>query len=113
MNIIIAGTDTTGVTLTYLVWNVLQRPVIQQKLEEEVAALPADFKEKDLIELPWLNGVIEETLRLYGAAPSSLPRVVPKAGTVIAGVPIPAGTTVGTQAWTLHRDPKIWQAPNA
>jgi cytochrome P450 len=113
MNMIIAGTDTVGVTTCYLTWCVLSRPVIQQKLEEEVVALPEDFTEKDLLDLPWLNGVIEETLRLYGAAPSSLPRVVPQAGTVIAGVPIPGGYTVSTQAWTLHRDPKIWRAPNA
>ena len=111
MNIIIAGTDTTGVTLTYLVWCVLSHPPLQRKLEEEVAALAEDFTENDLMNLPWLNGVIEETLRLYGAAPSSLPRVVPTGGAVFSGVAVPEGFTVGTQAWTLHRDSTIWQAP--
>lgn len=100
MNIIIAGTDTTGVTLTYLTWAVLQRPDLQAALEAEVAELKDNFKENDLIELPLLNAVIEETLRLYGAAPSSLPRVVPKGGTNFSGHYIPQGVTVDTQAYT-------------
>ncbi|KAF2855404.1 cytochrome P450 monooxygenase-like protein [Plenodomus tracheiphilus IPT5] len=111
MNVIIAGTDTTGVTLTYLTWAVLQRPRLQAALEAEAAGLRDDFTENDLIELPLLNAVIEETLRLYGAAPSSLPRVVPKGGTNFNGYYIPQGVTVDTQAYTFHRDPKIWSNP--
>lgn len=111
MNIIIAGTDTTGVTLTYLTWAVLQRPTLQAALEEEVAALNDDFTENDLMALPLLNAVIDETLRLYGAAPSSLPRVVPESGTKMAGLFIPGGLTVSTQAYTIHRDPCIWSRP--
>ncbi|CAI6332173.1 unnamed protein product [Periconia digitata] len=110
-NIIIAGTDTTGVTLTYLTWAVLQRPALQKVLEEEVATLPEDFKEKDVTELPLLNAIIEETHRLYGAAPSSLPRVVPKGGSQLGAYFIPAETTVCTQAYTIHRDPNIWTNP--
>ena len=111
MNVIIAGTDTTGVTLTYLTWAVLQRPDLQTALEFETAGLKEKFTENDLISLPLLNAVIEETLRLYGAAPSSLPRVVPKDGANFAGYYIPQGVTVNTQAYTFHRDPKIWIDP--
>ncbi|KAF2499012.1 cytochrome P450 [Lophium mytilinum] len=113
INIIIAGTDTTGTTLTYLTWAVLQRPALQRKLEEEVATLSPDFTDADLIELPLLNAVIQETLRLYGAAPSSLPRVVPKGGAKFGPQDsyVPEGTTVCTQAYTFHRDPAIWENP--
>ncbi|KAJ4344904.1 hypothetical protein N0V95_006104 [Ascochyta clinopodiicola] len=111
MNVIIAGTDTSGVTLTYLTWAVLQRPELQAALEAEVAALGEGFTENDLIGLPLLNAVIEETLRLYGAAPSSLPRVVPQGGTNFSNFYIPQGVTVDTQAYTFHRDPNIWSDP--
>ncbi|KAH7077018.1 cytochrome P450 [Paraphoma chrysanthemicola] len=111
MNIIIAGTDTSGVTLTYLTWAVLQRPQLQSALEAEVASLKTNFTENDLMNLPLLNATIEETLRLYGAAPSSLPRVVPSGGTRFAGHYIPGGVTVDTQAYTFHRDPEIWSDP--
>jgi cytochrome P450 len=111
MNVIIAGTDTTGVTLTYLTWAILQRPELRRMLEEETAGLKDGFTENDLIALPLLNAVIEETLRLYGAAPSSLPRVVPQGGAKMGGHYIPQGTTVSTQAYTFHRDPEIWEDP--
>ncbi|KAH3905734.1 hypothetical protein HBI56_211510 [Parastagonospora nodorum] len=111
MNIIIAGTDTTGVTLTYLTWAVLQQPQLQSALEVETAGLRENFTESDLINLPLLNATIEETLRLYGAAPSSLPRVVPQGGTRFSGHYIPQGVTVDTQAYTFHRDPRIWSDP--
>ncbi|KAK5000299.1 hypothetical protein LTR66_000831 [Elasticomyces elasticus] len=111
MNFIIAGTDTTGSTLTYLVWAVLSRPALQQELEEEVSRLPANYRDSDMLALPLLNATIDETLRLYGAAPSSLPRVVPQGGATLSGQFIPEGTTVCTQAYTLHRDPTIWRDP--
>jgi hypothetical protein len=111
MNIIIAGTDTSGVTLTYLTWAVLQRPDLQRALEAEVRSLPEAFNENDLVALPLLNAVIDETLRLYGAAPSSLPRVVPPGGATLGGRHVPQGVTVDTQAYTFHRDPEIWRDP--
>ncbi|KAF1944094.1 cytochrome P450 [Clathrospora elynae] len=111
MGVIIAGTDTTGVTLTYLTWAVLQRPQLQAALEAETAGLQEGFTENDLMNLPLLNAVIEETLRLYGAAPSSLPRVVPQGGTKFGGHYIPQDVIVDTQAYTFHRDPKIWSDP--
>lgn len=79
-NLIVAGSDTTAVTLTYLVWAVLKRPDLQRRLEQEVGALATTFQDHDLERLPLLNAIIDETLRLYGAAPGNLPRVVPNWG---------------------------------
>ena len=110
-NLIVAGSDTTAATLTYLVWAVLKRPGLQRRLEAEVAALAPDFRDDDLEALPLLNSVIEETLRLYGAAPGSLPRVVPEGGATMAGHFLPAGTVVTTQAFTMHRDGSIFAQP--
>ncbi|KAK7980183.1 hypothetical protein PG989_012640 [Apiospora arundinis] len=96
-NLIIAGSDTTAVTLTYLVWAVLKRPELQRRLEEEVAGLQASFAEIDVETLPLLNSVIDETLRLYGAAPGALPRYVPEGGATMGG-PLPAGGNSGLYA---------------
>lgn len=110
--LIIAGTDTTSTTLTYLTWAVLSRPTLQRDLEQEVSQLPGDYTDTDLEKLPLLNAVIEESLRLYGAAPSGLPRAVPPGGTSIAGHFINAGTTVTTQAYTYHRDASLFPDPD-
>lgn len=106
---IIAGSDTTGVTLTYVTWAVISQPELQAKLEEEVAGLKDDYNDAELEKLPLLNAVILETLRLYGAAPGSLPRAVPKGGATLGGYYIPGGMTVSTQSWTLHRDESLFK----
>lgn len=110
-SLIFAASGTTANTLTFLTWAVLSRPELQQALETEVADLPEGFKDADLEKQPLLNAVIHETLRLYGAVPGSLPRVVPEGGVTLGGYFVPAGTTVSTQAWTLHRANELWDDP--
>jgi cytochrome P450 len=89
----------------------LSQPKLQQELEAEVASLDEDYGDMDLEKLPLLNAVIEETLRLYGAAPAGLPRSVPPGGVTIDDQVIPAGTTVTTQAYTFHRDQNLFPRP--
>ncbi|KAI1858148.1 hypothetical protein JX265_010816 [Neoarthrinium moseri] len=108
---IVAGSGTTAVTLTYIVWAVLSNSSIQAKLEEEVGNLPETYTDEDLKNLPYLSAVIEETLRLHGAAPGALPRIVPKGGATLAGHYIPEGITVSTQAFSLHRNSTIYSQP--
>ncbi|TDZ17285.1 putative sterigmatocystin biosynthesis P450 monooxygenase STCB [Colletotrichum orbiculare MAFF 240422] len=110
-SMIVGGSDTTSVTLTYLIWAVVQRPELRARVEEEVAALGPGFDDAVLEKLPLLNAVIDETLRLYGAVPGHLGRVVPPKGATLGGYFIPGGVGVETQAYTLHRDPQVWPDP--
>lgn len=110
-NFLVAGTDTTATTLTYLIYNILKYSELQRQLEDEVDTLGDDFESKDVEELPLLNAVIDEGLRLWGAAPSSLPRIVPREGAELDGHFLPGSTTVSTQAYTIHRDPEIFPEP--
>ncbi|THX68893.1 cytochrome P450 monooxygenase [Aureobasidium pullulans] len=111
-NLIVAGSDTTGITLTYLTWCVLKQPALQKALEEEVSEADGLLTDASLEQLPILNAVIEETLRLYGAAPATLPRLTPKGGATFKDYYIPAGTVVGTQSYSLHRDPQLFANPD-
>jgi cytochrome P450 len=110
-NLIVAGSDTTATTLTYLVWAVLKHPQLQTQLEEEIAQLSNELSMAEMEATPILNSVIEETLRLYGAAPGGLSRNVPTQGMTVGGYHIPGGTEVSTQAYTNHRDPSIFSEP--
>jgi cytochrome P450 len=111
--LIVAGSDTTATTLTYLIWAVLSRPSLLSTIVAEVKSLPPQSGDKELEDLPALNAAMEETLRLYGAAPGALPRVVPEGGVTFADGKyfLPAGTTVSTQAYTMHRDPRTFSRP--
>lgn len=109
--LIVAGSDTTAVSLTYLIWCVLSRPELSELLCKELEQLSDDYSDRDLEHLPVLNAVIEETLRLYGAAPGGIPRQKPTGPEHLGGYLIPAGTTVTTQAYSLHRDARVFPNP--
>lgn len=106
-----AGTVTTAISLTYLTWAVCRHPEIQAELVKDLKALPGDFTDAELRKLPLLNHVIDEALRLYSAAPSPLPRVVPAGGAEVAGYWLDEGTEISTQAYGMHRDPEIFPKP--
>ncbi|KAL4979516.1 cytochrome P450 [Aspergillus desertorum] len=119
---IVAGSDTTANTLTYLVWSVLKERAIQERLVEELGILvqtlnveqgltEEDLSDVHLRELPYMNQVINETLRLYPVVPSGLPRVVPEKGSTLAGHWLPGGATVTTQLYSLHRDEEVFEEP--
>ena len=107
--LLLAGSDPTAISLTFLVWCMLNRPDLQTKLEEEVSSMDGEITDAACERLPLLNAVINESLRLYGAAPGGMPRSVPAGGAELGGYFIPSSAIVVTQNWTLHRDPEIWR----
>ncbi|KAL3445280.1 cytochrome P450 [Aspergillus insuetus] len=112
-NMIIAGSDTTSVSLTYLVWVLLrpQNTKIKERVLQEIERLPPNPRANDMMGSEYLKAVVNEALRLYGAAPGSLPRVTPLPGAQLSGYTIPGGTTVSTQAFSIHRDPAYFPDP--
>ena len=110
-NIIIAGSDTTAMTLTFLVYAVLQNPDVKYKLLAEIATCSERPGWDELEGKQYLNNVIQESLRLHPPVPATLPRTTPEEGSVLAGFRIPGGTTVGTQAHTFHRDQTAFPNP--
>ncbi|KAI1109861.1 cytochrome P450 [Nemania sp. NC0429] len=108
---IVAGSDTTSNTLTFLVWSVCRDPKIKSRLLKELEMLPNDFTLEDVRQLSYLDHVIDETLRRFPSAPSGMPRRVPEGGAVIGGYRIPGGYTVTTQNYSLHRDPHAFPEP--
>ncbi|KAL2435302.1 hypothetical protein ABEF95_015292 [Exophiala dermatitidis] len=111
-----AGIDTTSDTIMFLMWAVSlpQHQHIQAKLREEVRNVKVNEHgvpyPRELTQLPYLNAVLRETLRLYAPLPTFEPRSSPVA-TVVDGYHIPAGTVVGISPYTLHRDPKVFPSP--
>ncbi|CAI7609175.1 unnamed protein product, partial [Penicillium glandicola] len=109
---IVAGSDTTAVTLTYLTYSVCRDSRVREKLVAELAIIPEPVTDRSLRDLPYLNQIISETLRLYTAVPFGLPRLVPPGGAQFNGYRVPGGITVSTQAYSLHRDHAIFPDPD-
>ncbi|EGO02344.1 hypothetical protein SERLA73DRAFT_178240 [Serpula lacrymans var. lacrymans S7.3] len=124
MGHMIAGTDTMSISLSYFLWELSRRTDVMRKLQAELdQAIPDSHAIPDisvLQRLPYLNAFVKEGLRLYGAAPSALERVVPpstsKNGATneafdLMGYALPPGTIVSTQGWSMHRDASIFPSP--
>jgi cytochrome P450 len=108
---IIAGSDTTAITLTYIVWEVINHPAAKARLLQELAGVPDNFGAQDVRNLPFVDRIIEETLRVRGPLQALLPRLAPEGGTKLAGHWVPGGTVVSSQAYCLHRNPEIFPDP--
>lgn len=115
----LAGIDTTSDTLMFMLWvlSLPQNARYQEKLRveaESVKAADLDLNGNPTVEvsdrLPYLNAVINETLRLYAPLPGSEARSA-DIDTVIDGYPIPAGTVVEMAPYSLHRNAEIFEDP--
>lgn len=95
-----AGIDTTGDGLCFLMHELsLPRSQgFQKRLHEEIVQNPG----LKLNDLPYLDAVIKEALRLFPPIPMSLPRYVPREGSTISGYELPGGSIVSCQAYSLH-----------
>ena len=102
-----AGGEPVGATLVYLIWQILRMPDLQRELEVEVAGLTAPPTDSTTAQLPTLNAVIYEGLRLYGGGLTHLPRYAPVA-TNLGGYIIPPLTAVTVHTGALHRNPTAW-----
>ncbi len=113
---LLAGIDTTSDSSMFLIWalSLPQNRSYQEKLRKELSVIAVDEREvpvpREVSQLPYLNAVIKETLRLYAPLPTFEPRSSP-IDTIIDGYHIPAGTTVGMSPYCLHRDPTIFPDP--
>ncbi|TDL30161.1 cytochrome P450 [Rickenella mellea] len=123
MGHMIAGSDTTSTTLSYIFWELSRRPDIVSKLRKELdQCMPDPHQIPDIQILqakPYLGALIKEVLRVYGAAPSPLERVVSATGPSSSATPfslighiLPPGTIVATQAWSLHRQSTVFPSPD-
>lgn len=94
-----AGSDTTGISLTAIIYFLMRNPSCLQKLRDEIDTAirqgnlsnPVSFQEGQ--KLPYLQASIKEGLRLHSAVGQILSRVVPEGGAQLAGRHFPQGVS--------------------
>jgi cytochrome P450 len=116
---IIAGSDTTSSVLTAALYYLLRNPVAYEHLQAEVdGAFPSGEEPLDATELgqmEWLNGCINEVLRLQPPVPSGSQRTVGKGrgAKVLGNLFIPEETQLSLHTYSIHRDPRNFHTPEA
>lgn len=106
------GTDTTAVTLEWSLAELINHPTVMEKARKEIDSVIGKDRtvvESDIADLPYLQAIVKETLRLHPPSPFIL-----RASTedcTVAGFDIPSKTQVFTNVWAIGRDPKQWDNP--
>mmetsp|Transcript_29746 Transcript_29746/g.59947 ORF Transcript_29746/g.59947 Transcript_29746/m.59947 type:complete len:291 (-) Transcript_29746:302-1174(-) len=117
--ILFAGHDTTGHTMTWLLFELARHPEVQRELQREVDAFFAeqggrDPSYRDLSRLPFMDCCITEILRLWPAVPNGTFRRLQFADTVRGPggreVLLPRCTAVQIPNWPRHRNHELWGA---
>nr|GMC62748.1 cytochrome P450 81E8-like [Ipomoea batatas] len=108
MVMLLAGTDTSAVTMEWAMAILLNHPRVLDKARAEIDNVVGQeraIEEEDLPKLKYLQSIILETLRLFPAAPLLIPHYSSD-DCKIGGYDIPRDTMVLVNAWAIHRDPK-------
>ncbi|KAJ7952801.1 putative Cytochrome P450 [Quillaja saponaria] len=112
--LLLAGTDTSAVTLEWAMSNLLNHPEVLKKardeLDQHIRKEDSLIDEPDITKLPYLQSIINETLRLFPAAPLLVPHLSSDDCT-IGGYDLPRDTILLVNAWAIHRDPNLWTDP--
>ncbi|WVZ60390.1 hypothetical protein U9M48_010424 [Paspalum notatum var. saurae] len=112
-DMITAGADTTVISVEWAMAELVRNPTVQEKLQEELDRVVGRHRvllETDFLNLPYLQAVVKESLRLHPPTPLMLPHKA-STGVKIAGYDIPKGANVIVNVWAVARDPKVWDNP--
>ncbi|XP_026443973.1 cytochrome P450 71B36-like [Papaver somniferum] len=115
MNLYIAGADTSAITMSWAMAELIRNPQAMEKVQEEVISYVGKNKEKveetDLQHFPYLKMVVNETLRLHPPAPLLIPREC-MVNSTVGGYDVKRKTRVIINAWAIGRNPAYWEKPN-
>lgn len=110
----VAGTDTASATLVWIMAELIRKPSVMKRAQDEVREVvkgKSKVQESDLSKLMYLKLVVKEGFRLHPAAPLLVPRETTEKCTV-EGYDIPAKTRVVVNAKAIGMDPRCWENPN-
>ncbi|UZJ53677.1 hypothetical protein CBS101457_002997 [Exobasidium rhododendri] len=117
MLLVVAGSDTSSITMCLCLYHMIVHPEMMEQLRSELDSVfgKADCTDFDKLakDCHYLNAIINETLRLYPPVASGLQREIPqKVGSMTfdlhggKSIVLPADILISTPTLTLHRDPR-------
>nr|WNT44080.1 CYP82N9 [Corydalis yanhusuo] len=112
MAMIMGGTDTTAVSLTWIVSLLMNNRHVLRRAREELdthVGKDRQVDDSDLKNLVYLNAIVKETMRLYPIG--ALLERETKEDCEVGGFHVKAGTRLLVNVWKLQRDPNFWIDP--
>ena len=109
MLILASGHQTTGEALALAIYELSRHPEVVSKLRAELES--AEANPTDVLKLPYVSAVCNETLRLHSIAPHTGRLLL--APLEILGYAIPAGHALVISIVGIHHDPTLYPEPDA
>lgn len=107
------GTDTSAATVVWAFSLLLNHPEILKKAQDEIdknVGYERLVEESDKNNIPYIQCIVNETLRMYPTGPLGLPRES-IGDCQVEGYHVPRGSMLVYNIWAIHNDPKIWEEP--
>ncbi|KAL9231524.1 hypothetical protein vseg_006746 [Gypsophila vaccaria] len=111
---IFRGTDTVAILLEWALARMVLHPDIQAKAQAEIDSVVGrnnPVSDSDLPNLPYLQSILKETLRVHPPGPLLSWARLAIHDTQIGAHFIPAGTTAMVNMWAITHDEKVWANP--
>ncbi|KAK1511856.1 hypothetical protein CTAM01_00786 [Colletotrichum tamarilloi] len=111
---IIAGSDTTATAIRATLLYIITNPRVHNKLLAEILSVYNTTARRPIISdaearnLPYLQAVIKEGLRIFPPVAGLMAKQAPPEGDTWNGVFIPGGTRVGWSSWAMFRRPDVF-----
>jgi cytochrome P450 len=109
-----AGSSTTSHTAAFTCWMLTRNDAAQKRLHKELFEAFPDVSTMDIrqvMDLPYLDAVIRETMRMYPMIPGPLERYLPRE-IVVAGKTVPPGVIASNAAYNQGRLEEVFPEPN-
>jgi cytochrome P450 len=105
--VILAGSETTAVAVTGAIFYILSNPRVYEKLRKEIRNIfqtSADIRlQLVLTQLPYLDAVVQETLRIHTPLANGFTRIVPdKKGVVVSGNWVPQDVSPNVNVYLIQ-----------
>ena len=110
LTLLFAGHETTASAIAWALYWIHKLPPVRDKLLAELDRLPADADPTAIAQLPYLNAVCQETLRLYPIAINAFPRVV-KQPITIDGYELEPETVLIPSIYIAHHREAVFPQP--
>ncbi|PAU97790.1 cytochrome P450 [Paracoccus salipaludis] len=111
LTFIVAGHETTALTLSWALYLCAFDPAVQARAAAEAQAAGPRITAAELPRLPYVQQVVQESLRLYPPA-AFISRTARRADS-LGGRRIEPGDTVMLPIYALHRHHLLWENPDA